>query len=471
MGYDAVIVGAGPNGLAAGIELARNGLSVLVREAREEIGGAAKSLPLTLPGFVHDPFSSIYPLAIGSPFLARLPLADHGLTWVHSPAPLAHPFDDGTAALLERSIEATASTLGAEGPAYEALISPFSAGWDALTQEILGPLRVPRSPLLLARFARSGLRSGLAVASRLGGGRAAALVAGSAAHSGLPLDAAGSAAFGMVLNAAGHAVGWPFPAGGAGMLTRAMAGYLESLGGEIETGAPVDSLGDLPPNRAILLDLTARQVVRLAGDLLPTRFADRLSRFRYGVGVFKVDYALAEPIPWRAEGCRRAATVHLGGELAEISRSARRTASGAHSDSPFVLLAQHSLFDPSRAPPGRHTAWAYCHVPNASEVDMTERIEAQIERFAPGFRDVVLARHAMSPAQLEKLDANLVGGDVNGGSAALRQLLFRPSFRWDPYSTPVEGLYICSASTPPGGGVHGMCGFHAARSVLRKLAV
>jgi len=467
--YDAVVVGAGPNGLAAAIVLARAGLSVLLREACEQPGGAARSLSLTLPGFVHDPFSAIHPLSVGSPFLATLPLARHGLEWVYSPAAVAHPFDDGSAVVLERSLEATAASLGPEGGSYTRLLAPLVRDWERTMREVLAPIHLPGSPLALARFGVRGLRSAHGVARSLGGGPAAALFAGNAAHAGLPLTAPASAAFGLVLCGAGHAVSWPFPAGGAGNLTRAMTAHFRELGGTFELNAPVRKLDELPPARATLLDLTPRQVLAIAGDRLPAGYARALRRFRYGVGVFKMDWALSAPIPWRAEACRRATTVHLGGNLDEIARAMQLPGEGRHPDRPFVLLAQHTLFDPTRAPAGQHTAWAYCHVPNGSTVDMSERIEAQIERFAPGFRDIVLARSALAPADLEALDANLVGGDVNGGSPALGQLFFRPVRTISPYRTPIPGVYLCSASTPPGGGVHGMCGYHAARRVLRDL--
>jgi phytoene dehydrogenase-like protein len=475
MVYDAIIVGSGPNGLAAAIELARAGLSVLVREAAEEIGGGVRSKELTLPGFLHDPFSAVYPLAVGSPYLTGLPLAQHGLEWVHAPAPLAHPFDDGSAALLERSLEATAASLGAEGPGYTRIMAPLAANWYRLAQEILAPLHLPGSARLLAGFGLQAILPADRLARlRMGTGRGAALFAGSAAHSGLPLDAPASAAFGLVLNAAGHAVGWPIPAGGAGRLSAAMASYLRQLGGTIETGSPVFSLDALPAARVTVLDLTPRQVLAVGRDYLPQRYRSRLARFRYGAGVFKLDWALSGPIPWRAKECARAATVHLGGSFDEVVRSTQSVQSvgrGEPGDRPFILLAQPSLFDPSRAPPGFHTAWAYCHVPNGSDRDMTDAIEAQVERFAPGFRDLIMGRSALAPRDLEAMNGNLVGGDVNGGAAFLGQLFFRPTRSLDPYRTPVEGLFICSASTPPGGGVHGMCGYHAARSVLRSLGV
>lgn len=465
--YDAVVVGAGPNGLAAAVELARAGRAVLVREAREEVGGAARSMSLTLPDFVHDPFSGVYPLGIGSPFFRTLPLAEHGLEWVHPPSPLAHPFDDGTASVLEASVEATAAGMDADADAYRKLIGPIVREWEKLAPDILGPLSLPRHPLLLARFGLRAIRSAEAVArGRFRGDPARALFAGIAAHSGLPLDKAATASYGLVLAAAGNAVGWPIARGGSGSITQALASLLRSLGGEIETGTPVRSLDELPPAGAVLLNLTPRQVLRIAGERLPSRYRRRLERFRYGPGVFKLDWALSGAIPWRAESCARAGTLHLGGTLEETLASERLPWHGEISDRPFVLLSQPSLFDSGRAPPGQHTAWGYCHVPNGSDVDMTERIEAQVERFAPGFRDLILARSVLAPSDLERLDENLVGGDVNGGAGVLGQIFFRPTSAFDPYRTPVRGLYLCSASTPPGGAVHGMCGYHAARAAL-----
>jgi phytoene dehydrogenase-like protein len=472
VGYDAVVVGAGPNGLSAAIELARAGLSVLLREAASEVGGGARSMELTLPGVIHDPFSAIHPLGVGSPYLSTLPLAAFGLEWVHSPAPLAHPFDDGTAAVLERTIEATAGTLGADGEAYAKLFAPLVRHWTDLLPEILAPIHFPSALLPLARFGLAAVQPATSLARRrIGGGRGAALFSGSAAHAGLGLDMPASAAIGLVLNAAGHAVGWPFPSGGAGRLTGAMAGYLRDLGGVIEVAAPVASLDELPPARLILLDLTPRQVVEVTGDYLPARYRAALGRYRYGPGVFKLDWALDGPIPWRAEECGRAATVHLGGSFGEVSDAMNSAWRGRHPNPPFVLLAQPTLFDSSRAPPGTHTAWAYCHVPNGSTRDMTDSIEAQVERFAPGFRDRIVARSALNSCDLEGMNANLVGGDVNGGAATPGQLFLRPVARLNPYATPISGVFICSASTPPGGGVHGMCGYHAARSALRSIGV
>jgi phytoene dehydrogenase-like protein len=468
--YDAIVVGAGPNGLAAAIALARAGRSVLVLEAAPDVGGGVRSAALTLPGFVHDVCSAIHPLGAGSPFLRALPLAEHGLAWAYSPAPLAHPFDDGTAILLERSIAATAAGLGRDGAAYRRLVMPLVRGWEPLVEAILAPLRLPRHPLALARFGMRAVWPARVLAERLfSGERARALFAGMAAHAIMPLEWPLTSAFGVVMLVLGHAVGWPFPEGGAQRLADALAGYLASLGGEIRTGSPVASLDQLPPARAVLFDLAPRQVRTIAGERLPASYARALDRYRHGPGVFKVDWALDGPIPWRAPECARAATLHLGGTLAEIADAEAAVWRGEHPERPFVLLSQPSLFDPSRAPAGKHTAWAYCHVPNGSAVDMTEQIEGQIERFAPGFRRRVLARSVMGPAAMERHNANYIGGDISGGVQDVRQLFTRPVARLDPYATPAPGIYICSSSTPPGGGVHGMCGYWAARSALRDL--
>ena len=464
--YDAIIIGSGPNGLAAAIALARAGRSVLVCEAEQTVGGGARSAELTLPGFTHDVCSAAHPLAAGSPFLRSLPLDQYGLEFIYPPVSLAHPFDDGTAALLERSVAATGETLGVDGMAYRRLMKPLVADWALLAPALLGPPRLPRHPLALARFGLKALRSarGLA-ASRFAGERARGFFAGLAAHSFLPLERLATAAFGLVLGITGHAVGWPVARGGSQSIANALAAYLRSLGGEIVTGRRVASVDDLPSARAILCDVTPRQLLRLAGHRLPPNYRRRLERYRYGPAAYKVDWALNEPVPWKAEGCSRAGIVHLGGTLAEISAAESAPWKGEQADKPFVLVAQSSLFDPTRAPAGKHTLWAYCHVPNGSTFDMTERIEKQIERFAPGFRDCVLARGVMPPAALERHNANLVGGDINGGAQDLRQLFARPTRRL--YSTPARGLYLCSSSTPPGGGVHGMCGYFAARAVLQ----
>jgi phytoene dehydrogenase-like protein len=465
---DAVVVGSGPNGLAAAVTIARTGRSVLVVEAAGTIGGGARTAELTLPGFQHDVCSAIHPLGVGSPFLAALPLAEHGLEWVESPAALAHPFDDGTAVTLERSVAETAAALLEDSAAYERLMCPLVARSDAILGDALGPLRVPRHPIPLVRFGLDALLPAARLARRrFHGSRARGLFAGLAAHSMLPLERAPSAAAGLVLGLLGHAVGWPFPRGGAQAISDALSSYLLSLGGELETGRPIDSLDELPPTRAVLLDVSPRELLRLTRGRLPTSYRLRLARYRYGPGVFKIDLALGGPIPWSAAACRRAATIHVGGTLEEIASREAATAHGAASEHPFVLVAQQSLFDPTRAPEGKHTVWAYCHVPNGSAVDMSQRIEAQIERFAPGFRERILARHTMSPADLERYNPNYVGGDINGGLQDLRQLFTRPVARPVPYTTPVPGVFLCSASTPPGGGVHGMCGYWAARVALR----
>ena len=443
---------------------------MLVVEGRDTVGGGARSAALTLPGFLHDVCSAVHPMAAGSPFFSTLPLSEHGLDWVHPPAPLAHPLDDGTAVMMERSVEATADGLGPDAASYSELFVPLVSDWDKLTVDILGPLRFPQHPLVTARFGLTGLRSARSVAqARFRGERARALFAGLAAHSILPLERPLSAAFGLVLGAAGHAVGWPMPRGGAQRISGALASHLTSLGGRIETGVPVERLEDVPAAAVTLLDMTPRQVVKIAGRRLPGRFRRSLDAYRYGPAAFKVDWALSGPVPWRASECARAGTVHLGGSMDEIANAERDVWLGRHPDRPFVLLSQPSLFDPSRAPEGRHTVWAYCHVPNGSRFDMTDRIEAQVERFAPGFRERILKRSVRPPAALEEYNPNCVGGDINGGVQDLGQLFSRPARLLNPYSIPSTDIYICSSSTPPGGGVHGMCGYFAARAALRRL--
>lgn len=470
--HEVSVVGAGPNGLSAAITLARAGHSVSVHEASEVVGGGARSAELTLPGFVHDICSAVHPLALASPFFRTLPLHEHGLTWVHPQAPLAHPFDDGTAVMLERSIDATARALGSDAAAYHRLMRSLADEWDKLSASILGPpLRLPPSPLTLARFGAYALLPARWLARRLFRQEPArALFAGVAAHSALPLDRPLSAAFGLVLGILGHVVGWPTAQGGSQRIADALAEYLRSLGGRIITGRRIESVEQLPAARAALFDLTPHQFLRTAGNRLPAPYQRRLARYRYGPGVFKLDYALDGPIPWRAAECLRAGTVHVGGEMAEIAASERAVNQQEVAEHPFVLVSQPSLFDPTRSPQGKHTAWAYCHVPSGCGVDMTARIETQIERFAPGFHERILARHALSPAALEKHNPNCVGGDISGGVHDLRQLFARPALRLDPYSTPAKGLFLCSASTPPGGGVHGMCGYHAAQSASRYLS-
>jgi phytoene dehydrogenase-like protein len=465
----AVVVGSGPNGLAAAIVFAQAGREVVLLEGSETIGGGCRSAELTLPGFVHDTCSTVQSLALASPFLGALGLADHGLELVHPEAPLAHPLDDGTAVLLERSVSATAAGLGPDERAYRRMFEPLVRDAEPLFGSLLAPLRAPRHPLALARFAAAGTRSTIGLArSRFEGERARALLAGCCAHSMLPLETPVSAAFGIVLAMSGHAVGWPVARGGSQRLADALASHLRSLGGTIETGRSVASLDDLPVGRSpVLLDVTPRQLIELAGRRLPDGYRRRLARYRYGPGVFKVDWALDAPIPWTAAEAARAGTLHLGGTLDELAASERAVSNGEHPERPFVLLVQASRFDDARAPAGRHSAWAYCHVPNGSTRDMTAAIEAQVERFAPGFSNLIAARSAMDTAEVQRRNPNYVGGDINGGVQDLRQLFTRPVARANPYSTPLPGVFLCSSSTPPGGGVHGMCGYWAARSALR----
>jgi phytoene dehydrogenase-like protein len=467
--YDAVVVGSGPNGLSAAIVLARTGRRVLVREAAEEPGGGMRTEELTLPGYLHDVCSIVHPLAVSSPFFRTLPLAEHGLEWIHSPACLAHPFDDGSVAMLERDVEATGATLGPDARAWKRVVGRWVPRWETLAEDILGPLEFPDHPLMLARFGLSGIRSAEALARRgFEGEQARALFAGNAGHSMVPLDRSPTAAFGLTLAAAGHAVGWPIARGGSRSIARAMISHLRSLGGEIETGAPVRTIDELRGVPLVFLNLTPRQVLSLAGHRLSRRYRRALERYRYGAGSFKMDWALSGPIPWRNPECARAATVHLGGTMEEIAASEAAPLSGKLPERPFVLLVQPTLFDPTRAPEGGQSAWAYCHVPFGCDVDMTEAIEDQIERFAPGFRDLVIARSTMPPSGLEAHNPNLVGGDISAGAMTLRQVFFRPAFQRIPYRTPLDGVYLCSAATPPGGAVHGMCGYYAARAALGR---
>lgn len=469
MNGKACIVGAGPNGLSAAIVLAQAGLEVDVFEAEPQPGGAARTLELTLPGFHHDFGSAVHPLGIGSPFFLSLPLHDLGLVWIHSPAELAHPFDDGTAVVVERDLAKAESWFGEDGRAWRRLLKPFAENWKELAGEILRPIRVvPRHPVLLARFGMHALLSATTLArSAFRNDRTQAVFAGLAAHSLIGLNEISSAAPGILFGATVHSVGWPIPRSGAQSITNALSRYFAQLGGRITTGTRVEQLASLPKCDVTLCDVTPRQLLRMADDRLSPSYRTRLARYEYGPGAFKVDYALSEPIPWRASECRRAATVHIGGTLEEIAASEDCARRGKHSERPFILLAQPTLFDPSRAPEGKHIAWAYCHVPNGSSLDMLSRFESQIERFAPGFRECVLERHVSTPSSLEAMDANLVGGDVGGGLMNLRQLLFRPT--WRQYSTSAKDLYICSSSTPPGGGVHGMCGYNAALRALARL--
>jgi len=468
MSRKASVIGAGPNGLAAAIVLAQAGMQVDVLEAESTPGGAARTMELTLPGFRHDFGSAVYPLGAGSPFFSSLPLIDHGLEWIHSAAALAHPLDDGTAVMLERDLNETKVSLGIDGPAWDRLMRPFVERWNDFAPEVLRPVSfAPRHPWMMARFGMVALRSAEFVARRFRSERTRALFAGLAAHSLLALDEPLSAAFAILMAVPAHAVGWPIPRGGAQALTNALCSLLSTLGGNVNTSSPVQNLEALTNCDLFLCDLTPRQLVKVGGQGLSDSYKRRMERYRYGAGVFKVDYALNAPIPWRAPDCLRAATVHLGGSFEEIAESEKAVRMGQHAERPFILLAQPSLFDNSRAPAGKHTAWAYCHVPNGSKESMLEKLESQIERFAPGFRDCVLARRVFSPADLERMDANLVGGDIGGGVMDIRQFLFRPT--WRHYATSARDVYICSASTPPGGGVHGMCGYYAAKMALSRL--
>jgi phytoene dehydrogenase-like protein len=470
---DAVVVGSGPNGLAAAIALARSGRSVTVLEAAATPGGGTRTAELTLPGFLHDVCSATHPFGRTSPFFAGLDLARHGLRWIEPPVTIGHPLDDGSAVFVGRDVDATAAGLGADADAYRRSIGPLVRDWGRLLPDVLAPFHIPLAPprtLALARFGLLAIQSASTLAGRFRGERARALFAGAAAHSIIGLTEPISAAAGLVMLTSAHADGWPFPEGGSGRIASALVAELESLGGRVVTGRRIDRMDDLPAHRAAVFDVNARQLASIAGDRLPGGFRRRLERFRSGPGVFKLDIAIDGPIPWRAEGLADAGTVHLGGTFEEIARSEGLVARGRPADRPFVLLAQHSLFDRTRAPEGRHTVWAYCHVPNGWPEDRSESILGQIERFAPGFRERILAMTATGPAELEAANPNDVGGDIGGGRLDLGQLFTRPSWRvFDPYSTPNPAIFICSASTPPGGGVHGMCGYHAARSVKRRL--
>jgi phytoene dehydrogenase-like protein len=463
---DAIIVGSGPNGLAAAIRLAQAGWAVTVVEASPTLGGGVRSAELTLPGFIHDVCSSVYPMGLCSPFLSTLPLEKHGLEWVFPPVALAHPFDDGTAALLHHSVDETVAGFPSDGASYRRLIGDLVPRWRELFADVFTPLgKIPHHPFLMAKFGLNAIRSGRGLArSAFRTEKARGLFAGLAAHSLLPLEELSSAAIALVLTIAAHARGWPFARGGSQQLTGALASYLKSLGGHLITGHNVESLDRLPPARAVLLDVTPRQFLKIAGDRLQGSYRRRLERYQYGMASYKLDWALGRPVPWRAPECLQAGTVHLGGTLDEISDSERRAGRGRASERPFVLFAQASLFDPSRAPEGKHTAWAYCHVPNGYAGDMTAAIENQVERFAPGFRDSILARSVMGPAALERQNPNIVNGDIAGGALNLGQLFLRPAPSL--YRTPLSRVFLCSSSTPPGPGVHGMCGFWAAETAL-----
>ena len=467
---DAVVIGSGPNGLVAAIELARAGRSVTVLEARDQIGGGLHSAALTLPGYLHDVCSACHPMGVLSPAFQNMPLAEHGLRWAYPQASVAHPLDDEPAVLLRRSLAETAADLGPDARTYERLFAPFLPSSAVLMADLLGPLRLPRGPLRMARFGMSGMLPAAAYFRwRFSGTRARALLAGCTAHSILPFDRLFTSAVGMIFALTGHLTDWPVAAGGSQSIADALASYLRSLGGTIETGRMITSLDELPASRVVLLDTSPDQLARLGESQLPAGYVRRLRRYRYGPGVFKLDYALDGPIPWRDPRVLEASTVHVGGTLEEIAASEAEVWRGRHPERPFVMVVQQSQFDPSRAPPGKQTGYMYCHVPAGSDVDQTEAIERQIERFAPGFRDLVLARQAMRAVDFERINPNCVGGAVAGGVADVYQLFTRPVARLDPYSTPNPRLFICSASTPPGGGVHGMCGWFAARSALKRL--
>lgn len=467
--FDAVVIGSGPNGLSAAITLQQAGLSVLLIEGKDTIGGGLRTAELTLPGFLHDVCSAIHPMAAISPFLSSLPLAQHGLELIYPEVAAAHPLDDGSAAVLKKSLEETALSLGSDANTYLRLMRPVVAGFSSLVPDILGPLRFPKHPLIMARFGLDALTSAMHLAKRFHTPQARGLWAGMAAHAIQPLSNLTSSAIGLVLLASAHAQGWPVPKGGSAAIANALASYLISIGGKIETGTYIRTLSQLPAARALIFDVTPRQLLEIAGERFSALYKWQLERYRYGMGVFKIDWALDGPIPFTAPAARQAGTVHLGNTLEEIAADELAAYRGLHPKKPFVLLAQQSLFDPSRAPEGKHTAWAYCHVPHGSKADMTAIIEQQVERAAPGFKKLILAKHTMNTAQIEAYNPNYIGGDINGGIIDIGQLYTRPALRWSPYKTSAKGIYICSSSTPPGGGVHGMCGYHAAKKALKDV--
>ena len=468
--YDAVVVGSGPNGLAAAITLQQRGLQVLLLEAKDTIGGGMRTAELTLPGFQHDVCSAIHPMGAASPFLRSLPLQDFGLEYIHPEVLAAHPFDDGSAGALYRSLEVTAAGLGADGEAYRTLFEPLVKNWPRIDSHILGPmLKMPDHPVSLAAFGLKSLQSGKRIAARFHTREARGLWAGIVAHSMIPLEDLTSSAIGFVLTIAGHRGGWPIPKGGSQRIANALAGYFRSLGGTVQTGVEVRKLGDLPEAKAVLFDVSPKQLLTICGDKLSSLYRWQLKQHKYGMGVFKIDWALSEPVPFKSEAARQAGTVHLGGTFEEVANGERQVWRGKHPTKPFVLFAQPSIFDESRAPEGKHTGWTYCHVPNGSKKDMTEVITDQVERFAPGFRDTILATHTFNTAEMETYNPNYIGGDMNGGVVNITQLFNRPVLRFSPYRTSAKGIYICSASTPPGGGVHGMGGYYAAKQALKDV--
>ncbi|MCR8559962.1 NAD(P)/FAD-dependent oxidoreductase [Mucilaginibacter sp. BJC16-A38] len=467
--YDAIVVGSGPNGLAAAILMQQKGLSVLLLEGKPTIGGGLRTAELTLPGYLHDICSAVHPLAVASPFFETLPLDNHGLEYLYPEIAAAHPFDNGTATILKGTVEETANLLGDDAAGYVKLIEPVVKDWPLIASDVLGPLHFPKYPLRMARFGLPALTSASNLVKRFKTPEARGLLAGMAAHSIQPLTNLATSAIALVLMANGHLKGWPIPKGGSNQIANALVSYFTSIGGKIETNTYITSLQQLPSAHAVLFDVTPRQLLKIAGHKFSSIYKWQMERYRYGAGVFKIDWALDTPIPFTADGCHKAGTIHIGNTFEEIAKAEQEIWDGKHPDKPFVLLAQPTIIDPTRAPQGKHTAWAYCHVPNSSEKDMTAIIENQVERFAPGFKDTILARHTMNTVQMEEYNPNYIGGDINGGVIDLGQLFTRPVLRWSPYKTSAKGLYICSSSTPPGGGVHGMCGYHAAKRALKDV--
>jgi len=469
LAYDAIVVGSGPNGLAAAIAMQQEGLSVLLIEGKDIIGGGLRTAELTLPGFRHDICSAVHPMALASPFFSSLPLHLHGLTYIDPTIPAAHPLDNGTAGILYRSLSETANSLGIDKQVYLDLIGPVVTDWNKLVGNLLSPLRIPKYPIPLAKFGINALQSATNISKRFSTEKAKALWGGMAAHSIQPLENLTTAAIGMVLSAVGHIHGWPIPKGGSQSIASALESYFVSIGGRVQTGFMVNNLNQLPTSKTVLLDVTPNQLQTIAGQDLSKFYNWQLNNYRYGMGVFKVDWALSEAIPFTAAEARKAGTLHLGNTFLEIEQSEKDSSNGNIAKSPYVLMAQPSVFDDTRAPAGKHTAWAYCHVPHGSIIDMTAIIESQVERFAPGFKDIIIGKHTMNTREIQAYNPNYIGGDINGGILDIRQLYTRPALRYSPYRTSKKGLYICSSSTPPGGGVHGMCGYHAARQVLYDL--